>query len=111
MASHRGAGRRSARRSDPARSYRHSGRPGWTHVLRTVAGSRLVLKDRTLIDSGQRARILTVLAAHGVATDRVTQLGWPESTEPYETYHDIDLALDPFPHSGGMTTLEALWMG
>jgi protein O-GlcNAc transferase len=83
----------------------------WAEILRTVAGSRLVLKDRTLIDSGQRARILTVFAAHGVATDRVTLLGWPEATEPYETYHDIDLALDPFPHSGGITTLEALWMG
>jgi predicted O-linked N-acetylglucosamine transferase (SPINDLY family) len=50
-------------------------------------------------------------AARGVATERVTLLGWPNASEPYEAYHDIDLALDPFPHSGGMTTLEALWMG
>jgi predicted O-linked N-acetylglucosamine transferase (SPINDLY family) len=83
----------------------------WAAILRTVAGSRLVLKDRTLIDSTQQARILTAFAAHGVAPDRITLLRWADASEPYQAYYDIDLALDPFPHSGGVTTLEALWMG
>jgi predicted O-linked N-acetylglucosamine transferase (SPINDLY family) len=83
----------------------------WAAIMRAVAGSRLLLKERTLIDAGQRARILGVLGAHGVSAERVTLLGWRDPTEQFETYQKIDLALDPFPHCGAMTTLEALWMG
>jgi predicted O-linked N-acetylglucosamine transferase (SPINDLY family) len=83
----------------------------WAAIMRAVAGSRLVLKERTLIDAGQRARILGVLGAHGVSAERVRLLGWRHPTEQFETYQKIDLALDPFPHGGAMTTLESLWMG
>jgi predicted O-linked N-acetylglucosamine transferase (SPINDLY family) len=83
----------------------------WAAIMRAVVGSRLVLKERTFVDAAQRTRILGALGAHRVSAERVTLLGWRDPTEQFETYQRIDLALDPFPHGGAMTTLEALWMG
>lgn len=83
----------------------------WAAILRSVPGSRLVLKDRPLAPEYQKATILTAFAEEGVTSDRITLLDQSDRISHFAAYGDIDIALDPFPHSGGMTTLDALWMG
>jgi predicted O-linked N-acetylglucosamine transferase (SPINDLY family) len=84
----------------------------WAAILRAVPNSRLVLKgDRPLAPEHQRAAMLAVLSAEGIAPDRVSFLDQLGRAAHFAAYHDIDIALDPFPHGGGMTTLDALWMG
>jgi protein O-GlcNAc transferase len=83
----------------------------WAEILRRVPNSRLVLKDRVLALAHSRNSIAGALAEQGISADRVTLLGPVSRAAYFAAYGDIDIALDPFPHGGGMTTLEALWMG
>ena len=50
-----------AKRTDRGLAVQEPVLASWAATLRSVNGSRLVLKDRTLIDSSQQARILTRL--------------------------------------------------
>ncbi len=84
----------------------------WAAILRALPKARLVVKaDQLLGDASRRARIDAVLGEEGIAAERVTLLGRGDRASHFAAYRGIDLALDPFPHGGGMTTLDALWMG
>lgn len=83
----------------------------WARILGAVDGSRLVLKWRTLGDPVLRSRIHDVFAAAGADPARVELRPASTHRELLEQYADVDVALDPFPFSGGHTSCEALWMG
>jgi predicted O-linked N-acetylglucosamine transferase (SPINDLY family) len=83
----------------------------WAAILRAVPSSRLVLKDRLLDRASQAEPMLAVLAQEGIAAERVSLLDQTDRAGHFAAYDAIDVALDPFPHGGGMTTLDALWMG
>jgi predicted O-linked N-acetylglucosamine transferase (SPINDLY family) len=83
----------------------------WSRILLQVPGSRLVLKYRGMDDPACAGRFREGFAARGIDAGRLELLG-PSSYEEYLAhYGGIDVALDPFPFCGGVTTCEALWMG
>jgi protein O-GlcNAc transferase len=83
----------------------------WAKILQRVPHSRLVLKYRNLHDASVKGGIFDVFTQHGVDPGRIECLGWSPHRELLAEYQRIDIALDPFPYNGGLTTCEALWMG
>ena len=83
----------------------------WSKILMAVPDARLVLKWRTLADEPFCTRLRSAFAARGIAPERVELRQASFHAEVLKEYADIDIALDPFPFTGGLTSCEALWMG
>ncbi len=82
----------------------------WSKILRSAPGSRLLLSYSGWPDPASRQRVLLGLG-DSISHDRIDfdyQVG-PAGL--MSLYNEVDIALDTFPYSGGLTTLEALWMG
>ncbi len=83
----------------------------WARILLAVPRSRLLLKATMLKSEAQKRAVQERFARHGIESGRL-ELEGPSSREAYlAAYGRIDIALDPFPFTGGTTTAEALWMG
>ena len=83
----------------------------WAEILKAMPEARLLLKDRGFHFERAQARIRREFAAHGVDPARIEIRGKSGRETHLDAYNDVDVALDPIPQGGGMTTLEALWMG
>jgi protein O-GlcNAc transferase len=83
----------------------------WCEVLRATPKSRLILKTHQLSDPPTAERFLLAFDQHGIDRTRVETRGSSPHRVFLANYNDIDIVLDPFPYSGGLTTCEALWMG
>lgn len=82
----------------------------WTRLLQEIPDARLLLVTKALGDAPTRERFREPFARSGVE-DRVMLHGMVPHPELLARYGEVDIALDPFPYSGGLTTLESLWMG
>jgi predicted O-linked N-acetylglucosamine transferase (SPINDLY family) len=84
----------------------------WARILARVPDSRIVMVYGGMNEKGTQEAVHRILDSGGVKRDRVVLVGETEQSKLLEAYAGrVDLALDPFPYSGGVTTLEAMWMG
>lgn len=83
----------------------------WSGVLKQVEKSHLLLKYRGFDDQSNSDRYWKLFSNAGVDQDRVEIEGWSPPREMLDAYNGVDVTLDPFPFTGGMTTLYSLWMG
>lgn len=83
----------------------------WARILREDPSGRLILKSDQYTDRSMRDRIAHRLLALGVDLGRVEVQGGTTRAEHLAAHNEIDVALDPFPQGGGMTTMDACLMG
>jgi predicted O-linked N-acetylglucosamine transferase (SPINDLY family) len=80
----------------------------WMRLLERVPEARLLLYAR---GDRHRERVLDFLRQADLPAARVAFVGHQPLADYLQTYREIDVALDPFPYTGGTTTCDALWMG
>jgi len=83
----------------------------WAELLQSIPNSRLILKWHTLADEVIREKLFAAFERHGVRREQLEFRTASSHLGVLREYADIDIALDPFTFSGGITSCEALWMG
>lgn len=82
----------------------------WGKLLQAMPTAHLLIEGKGFgkedFAAGYRARC----ASLGIDPDRLELIPL-DTNRQYLAYHDIDIALDPFPLTGGTTTCDVLWMG
>ena len=81
----------------------------WRAILDAVPRSKLILKHKIFTTADGRDFVGGRLKNCGVDVARVEMR--PYTANHLEEYADVDIALDTFPYTGGVTTCEALYMG
>jgi len=83
----------------------------WAKVLDAIPDSRLLLKAKQFHSQLARESIIQQFASRGISNKRIS-LEESEGRQKYfAAYNRIDITLDPFPFTGGTTSVESLWMG
>ena len=83
----------------------------WARILEAVPHARLLLKATQLNSPVQQDEFRAFLREHGMDGERVVLQASAGYEEYLRAYHQIDMALDPFPYTGGTVSVEGLWMG
>ncbi|MDL0434021.1 FkbM family methyltransferase [Marinobacter sp. TBZ242] len=83
----------------------------WAEVMRQLPDSRLLLKGRPYASEAFCERIYRQMEDGGISRERILIEGPGTNYELLQAYNQADIALDPWPYSGGLTTCEAFIMG
>ena len=82
----------------------------WARLLNQLPNSRLLLCYSGWQDEGNKRRVEQSMIEVG-CSNRIDFDHRSGTASLMSIYNEIDIALDTFPYSGGLTTCEAMWMG
>jgi predicted O-linked N-acetylglucosamine transferase (SPINDLY family) len=82
----------------------------WGQLLANIPTAHLLIEGKNLDGPEFAATYRQRCSRLGIDTARLDLVPLDNANQ-YLTYHRIDIALDPFPLTGGTTTFDVLWMG
>ncbi len=80
----------------------------WIKLLSAIPNSRLLIHAPP---GKHQTRLIEQFSRAGIDPTRLEFTGRKALLDYFQQFHRIDIALDPFPCSGGTSTCDALWMG
>jgi len=83
----------------------------WAIIMHSVPGSHLLLKSKQYDTVSLRNQIISLMQDHGINKNRIEFRGQTIHAEHLGDFNRVDISLDPWPYSGGLTTCESLYMG
>ena len=83
----------------------------WARLLASMPRSRLLAVVQGGDDPNVRTGIEQQFAARAIEKGRLEVCATRPLSEFLRLFHQVDVALDSFPYTGGTTSLHTLWMG
>ncbi|GAB4404718.1 MAG: tetratricopeptide repeat protein [Rhodoferax sp.] len=82
----------------------------WGELIRSNPTHRLLIEGKNFDDPEFAQDFSSRCQRLGIPAERLKLVALDYKNQ-YLTYHQIDIALDPFPLTGGTTSFDLLWMG
>lgn len=82
----------------------------WAEVLKAIPNSTFMFKNLKMAGNNE-ARLASLFENVGVSKERLIFRPWSDQVTHLDAYNDIDVMLDSTPEQGGISGLEAIWMG
>ncbi len=83
----------------------------WSSILNKIPRSRMRLQFKFMDSPLVKAHILSQFESCGIDSGRIDIYGGVKHQDFLKCFSDVDIVLDTFPFSGGVSTCEALWCG
>lgn len=83
----------------------------WARIFERLPTARMILRCPQFSEASNTVRFRARAEEAGLDPARLELRGHANHPEFLATYREVDIALDPFPYTGGLTTCEALFMG
>ena len=82
----------------------------WSKILKAIPKSKIFLKTKQLNDPYVKEKIMNYFKKNNINSNLLILEGSSPRNVLLDTYNKVDIALDPFPYSGGTTSFESTWM-